>query len=318
MCCIGDSGYRYAGLIAQRRRPDPDGGHHEVGLDVAVSGVDRCDAAAGDLEAGDLDVAEDLRTVSLRFSSHRLGRPGRLRVDVRGDVDRSQDALRHQREKVARLGGAQNVRLDAPATAVPSLSFQIGEPFRRPGHLQAAHGLGARNAVELQPRPQVDGVASKARHRLRGVDLEDEARSVGRGAAGLEERALVDDDDVPPPKLCQVVCDAATGDPRANDDRPGALRHHTAKHLACPLDETKPVQVTRCYHGDGGWGVGDGGPTSIFTEPRVGYGSLDCWPAAGTFLHPEPLPGLVEPTWRVVQMTGQNKSPSLLRRPTWL
>ena len=71
---------------------------------------------------------------------------------------------------------------------------------------------------------------------------------MGRGAAGLEERALVDDDDVPPPELCQVVCDAATGDPRANDDRPGAPRNRTDRHLACPLDETKPVQVTRCYH----------------------------------------------------------------------
>ena len=175
-------------------------------------------------------------------------------MDIRRDVDRSQDALRHQREKVARLGGAQNVRLDAPATAVPSLSFKVGEPLGRPGHLQAAHGLGARNAVELQPRPQVDGVASKARHRLRGVDLENEARGVRRGASGLEERALIDDDYVPPPELCQVVCHAATGDPRANDDRPGAPRYRTVRHLACPLDETKPVQVTRCYHAGGGRG----------------------------------------------------------------
>ena len=197
------------------------------------------------------------RAVSLGLSRHRLGRPGRLRVDVRRDVDRPQGALGEHREEVPRLGGAENVGLDAPATAVPSLSFQIGEPLRRPGHLQAAHGLGARNAVEFQPRPQVDGVASEARHRLGGVDLEDEARGVGRGAAGLEERALVDDDDVPPPKLCQVVCDAATGDPRANDDHSGAPRNRTDRHLACPLDETKPVQVTRCYHGGGGYGCAD-------------------------------------------------------------
>ena len=71
---------------------------------------------------------------------------------------------------------------------------------------------------------------------------------MGRGAAGFEERALFDDDDVSPPKLRQMVCHAATGDPRANDHRPSAPRHRDAKHLVCSLAGTKPVQGTRCYH----------------------------------------------------------------------
>ena len=133
--------YRRADHIAQPGCPDSGGRDHEVGLDVALGGLDRGDAAVRDFEAGDLDVAVERRAVSLGLSRHRLGRPGRLRVDVRRDVDRPQGALGEHREEVARLGGAEYVGLDAPATAVPSLSFQVGEPFRRPGHLQAAHGL---------------------------------------------------------------------------------------------------------------------------------------------------------------------------------
>ena len=158
MCCIGDSGIGVPtispSLGAQIPAADTTS---SVSMSpwVVWTAVTRPPV---DIEAGDLDVAEERRAVSLGLSRHRLGRPGRFRVDVRRDVDRSQGALGEHREEGARLGGAENVGLDAPATAVPSLSFQIGKPLRRPGHLQAAHGLGARNAVELQPRPQVDGV----------------------------------------------------------------------------------------------------------------------------------------------------------------
>ena len=74
--------YRRADHVAQPRRPDASRGDHEVGLDVTLRGLDRGDAAVGDIEAGHLDVAEERRAVSLGLPRHRLGRPGRLRVDV--------------------------------------------------------------------------------------------------------------------------------------------------------------------------------------------------------------------------------------------
>ena len=232
--------YGHPGLGAEPRRPDADGRDHQVCRDVALGGVHRGNAAVGDSEAGDLDVAMERRTVSLRLARHRLGRPGRVRLDVRRDIDRAQHALGKHRKETARLGGAEQVGLYAPAQAVADLSFQVGEPLRSPSHLQTADGFGARNAVELQLRPQINGGAREARHGLGRVDLEDQSRRVRRGTAGFEEWALIDDNDVPPPERCQVVGHAATGDPGANDDCSSVSRHHAVRHLVCLLDRTTP------------------------------------------------------------------------------
>ena len=73
-------------------------------------------------------------------------------------------------------------------------------------------------------------MARKARHGLRRVELENEARSVRGRAAGLKQRSLLDDDDIPPTEFRQMVCDAATYDARANDDAPSLLRQCGIRH----------------------------------------------------------------------------------------
>jgi hypothetical protein len=70
---------------------------------------------------------------------------------------------------------------------------------------------------QLRDRP-----LRQPRHRARRVVLEDQAGRVRRRAAGLEQRPLVDDDDVLPAALGEVVGDAGAGDPGANDHRPRA------------------------------------------------------------------------------------------------
>lgn len=107
---------------------------------------------------------------------------------------------------------------DAPGEAVAALSFQVGEAFGGPGDLEAADRFGAGLAVELHACPELDSAACEAGHGLGGVDLEDEAGRGGR-AAGLEERALVDDDDFAPAEFRQVVSEAAAGDAGADDYR---------------------------------------------------------------------------------------------------
>ena len=74
-------------------------------------------------------------------------------------------------------------------------------------------GWKASSAVELLDRP-----LRQARHRARRVVLEDQARGVRGRAARLPERSLVDDDDLLPARVGEVVGDAGAGDPGADDD----------------------------------------------------------------------------------------------------
>ena len=53
---------------------------------------------------------------------------------------------------------------------------------------------------------------------------------MGSGAACLEQGALLDDDDVSPAELCEVVGDAATYDARADNDDSGMLRKGEVRH----------------------------------------------------------------------------------------
>ena len=146
--------------------------------------------------------------------------------------------------------------LDTPALAISGLALQVGESLRRPGDFQAAHWLGAWLTVELELRPQVHGVAGEVCHGLGRIDLKDQAGRVRRGAAGLEERALLDDYDVPPSELSQVVRHAASRDSRAYDDGPGVIRHHGVRHVShvpFPCHIRRKSRSVRCCHAGCRW-----------------------------------------------------------------
>ena len=109
---------------------------------------------------------------------HRLGRPGRLRLDVGGDVERAKDAVGQEWKAGARLVRAEQVAFHAPGEAVAALAFQVGETFGRPGDFQAADRFGAGLTVQLHAGPEIDAVARELGHRFGGVNLENEARRV--------------------------------------------------------------------------------------------------------------------------------------------
>ena len=124
----------------------------------------------------DFDAAEKFGAGLLGRARHRLGRPGRLRLDVGGNVERPEDAVGEEWEAGACLVRAEQMAFHAPGEAVTVLAFQVGETFGRPGDFKTAHLPGARLTVNLHLGPEIDTVARELRHRFGGVDLENEAR----------------------------------------------------------------------------------------------------------------------------------------------
>ena len=210
---------------AESGRPDADGGHDEVGGDFAAVGSDAANAPALDAKAGHFHAAEERRrAVSRRFARHRLRRARGFGLNVGRDVKRAEYAVGQRRNHRARLVGAYQMRLDAPARAVARPAPQVGETLRRPRDFEASDGLGAGFAVQRQPRPQVDRVPRELRHGFGRVYLIDEPRRVRSGAARLEQRTLIHHDDVPPAELGEMIRQSAPHNPRPDDYDVSAVR----------------------------------------------------------------------------------------------
>ena len=119
---------------------------------------------------------KNLAPFLLGRARHRLCRPGRLCLDVGGDVERPEDAVGEEWKAGACLVCAEQMAFHAPNEAVAVLAFQVGESLRRPGDFKAANLPGARLTVQLHLGPEIDAVARELRHRFGGVDLENQAR----------------------------------------------------------------------------------------------------------------------------------------------
>jgi hypothetical protein len=104
----------------------------------------------------------------------------------------------------------------APVQLVPALGSG--------GDLDAPDGVEARHAVELEAGEQTDRLLREAGHRVRRVVLEDQSRRVRRRAAGLPQRALIENDDVAAPEQREMVGHAGAGDATADDDDAGVPR----------------------------------------------------------------------------------------------
>ena len=119
-------------------------------------------------------------------------------MDVGRRVERAQDTVGEHGDEVARLARAYDVGLYAPAHGEAGLALEICQAFGRPGDFEAADGIGASLAVEFHALPETHGVAREGGHGPGGVDLEDKAGRVRGGAAGLEQRPLLNDHYVAP------------------------------------------------------------------------------------------------------------------------
>ena len=222
-------------------RPDAGGSDDEVCVDVTVGGLHGGDAPGDGSEAGHFDAAEELGAGLLGRARHCLRRPGRLGLDVGGDVERAEDSVGEEWEAGACFVGGEQVAFHAPGEAVAVLAFEVGEALGRPGDFHAADLAGARFAIEHHLGPEIDAMACELGHGFGCVDLEDEARRVRSGAAGLEERALIDDDDLVPSEFRQVVGHATAGDSGADYHHLGMLGQHHCPYF--PVTAFRPQAI---------------------------------------------------------------------------
>ena len=113
---------------------------------------------------------------------------------------------------------------------------QLHHPLRRPGDGQPTAGAvaGAEPGLGLEPGVEVGGVLHQPGAGLGRPQLADQPGGVPGRAAG--QRTLLEEHDVGPPELGQVVGDAAADDPAADDDHAGALGR-AGGHDGSPLPE---------------------------------------------------------------------------------
>ena len=168
----------------------------------------------------------------------RQREPRRVQPAIGRQPDRAKDAIgRHQREAVLGLPRRDEVERQSeglgPASLASSSSnrpagCQPQGPDLMPRRVRA--GLG------LQSPVQVGAVHHHFRERHGAAQLADEAGRV-EGRAGGELRAI-DQDDVRPAALCQVIGDGRPADAAADDHRPGVL-HIVTCYLRCRSDRRR-------------------------------------------------------------------------------
>ncbi len=234
---------RDAGQGADGRTPDPRADQHALALDRPAVGLHAVHAAVPDVEAGDADTALERHTAGRRLPRERRDDPHRLRDAVARDEVRPEDRVRvEQRDPLGRLVRREQVRVRDPVRpSEPLPPPQLRHPLRRRRDLDAADPVPTRQAVQLQRPVEAHGVLRDPAHRARAVRLEHQAGGMRGGAAGLEQRPLVDHEDVGRAELRQVVGGARPDDARADDDRLRPVAHPVAfrslgrvgRHQAC-------------------------------------------------------------------------------------
>ena len=227
----GTDGVNAPTIAADLRRPDAAGVHDGLGLDPAVRRLD-ARAPRGPGRAGS-------RSPACACGCRRRGRGRRRRAR------RWRCAGRRSRRRPPRPRRAATPALacgmSASACFGPTTSTSRPIPRARLAPRRSSIRLSLLDAIRRLPEPlehaellvELDAVAAEPHHRRRGVELGDEAGGVaGRAARQL---ALLEQDDVGPARLGQVVGDAAPGDAAADDDDSGSVTLHV-----CPARSTGP------------------------------------------------------------------------------
>ena len=211
------------------RRVHAAGVDHDVGADRALVRDHLVHAAVLEGDRLDAGALLDVGAQQAGAVGQREGQLAGVEVAVLRQEGRAQHAVgAHRREQLLRLGRRDQLDRQPEALGPAGLALQLLHAGLRRRQPQAAQLVPARVLAGLVLEVGVE--AHRVLHHLgqadRRAELADQAGRVPGGA--VREAVLLDQHDVAPAQLGEVVEDAAAADPAADHHRPCLSPHRTA------------------------------------------------------------------------------------------
>ena len=199
--------------------PLPGAVHHDLRRDVAGVRPHPGDPARGDGDAEHAGALEDPRAALPRAAGQRRGEVDRVGLAVAGQPDRAHQVVGpHDRVAVRRLRRGEQLALQAERRRGRGGAPQLRHPRLRPRHRDPAAPLEPRRqpGFPLQLAVELSRILNEACSTLIRPQLAHQPGGVPGGAAG--QLALLEQDQVGPAELGQVVGHAGPDDAAADDD----------------------------------------------------------------------------------------------------
>ena len=251
-----DDRHGHADEAADLGGEHPAGIHDDVGPDLRPLAVvldgDAGHAAALRPDRDDPGPRPDPDALLASAGGERVGEPGRVEPAVGRQPDGAEDAVgRHQREAVLRLLRRDEVERQTERLGPARLASELLEPLRRRRQPERADLVPRRIRARLggQPPVQLGAVHHHPGEGHGAPELADQSSRVeGRSGGQL---GAVDEDDVGPAALREVVGDARPADPAADDDGPRVFH---SRRVAAALSSRRATHDRRGHRGDPGLG----------------------------------------------------------------
>ena len=214
----GQQRHLHADQFAHIGAPEAGAGHHDVGLDDALSVA--TPVTRPPVCSIPMTLVEPRKTAprdsARRVSATQRGTPWRaVGLDVQtAENTRTVD----QRMQFGAFGRVDDRSFDAPGRGPTLLTMQIGQPLLGGCHLEAAELVEAPLAVHFEAHELLDRVSGEFGHRLGGIGLEHQTRCVRGGSTRERERPLIQHGDAIPTACGELVGHVGTDYAGADDD----------------------------------------------------------------------------------------------------
>ena len=200
--------------------PQSRGVDDDIGLDHALIGGHFPDFVIADGDACDARVHQDPCPAALRSRGESVRQAGRVDLPIRRKEDTAFDILqRHQREELQALLRSQHIERHAKGFGISHDALELFHAGIRGSNAQTSDLIPARvdTRFTFQPAIQVGAVAHHLGKAGGGAQLSHQPGGVEGRAAG--QLVALDDDDILPAHLGQMIGNACSSDSTPDDDR---------------------------------------------------------------------------------------------------